>query len=143
MEHSAPSLVRGLILLIIFSPSLAFAAGPAECFFLDGSAATDHSPCIPATNRSETTPSTCCRMGQPVGNSFDICTSQGLCYFQESTNSLSFLYQGGCTDSSLADATCRWPCAPLTNGEFLAVSCTNPPLCCAILEYLQLTECRN
>lgn len=143
MQHSLPSLLRGLILLTFLFPPLIFSAGPAECFFLDGTAATDHEPCIPATNRSETTHSPCCVLGQPVGNNMDICTSQGLCFGQRSSNSMGFLYQGGCTDSSLADASCRWPCAPLTNGGFLAVQCTQPPLCCPLSGSSLLTDYRN
>jgi len=116
--HYSPLSPFRLITLIFLFPQLIISDGPSECFYLDGSAATDHQPCIPAANRSETTHSTCCVLGQPVGNSNDICTEQGLCFAQQSSNSMAFLFQGGCTDSSLMDEACRSPCAPLNNGEF-------------------------
>ena len=139
MQHPPPSLLCGLILLML--PRLTFSAGPAECFNLDGSASLDHAPCIPASSRSDTNHSACCVLGQPVGNKNDICTSQGLCYSQGSINSLGFLYQGGCTDASLKDQACRFPCAP--NGKFLTLNYTHYLLYGGISESSLLTECRR
>lgn len=111
------SLFLRIICCIILLPQIVLSDGPAQCFFLDGSSATDHQPCVPAAQRSSTNHSTCCILGDPVGNSNDICTKDGLCFAQGSPTSMGILYQGGCTDSSLADQACRWPCAPLTNGQ--------------------------
>jgi hypothetical protein len=125
----ALDVLRYLVFFTFMFPRLILSDGPSECFFLDKSSALAHEPCVPASDRNATTHSTCCNLGQPVGNSVDLCTSQGLCYAQMSSSTMSYLYQGGCTDSNLADAACRWPCAPLDNGRFLAVLHPHPMSC--------------
>ena len=108
-----------LFVYLTFLPRLVLADGPAKCFFLDGTLAADHAPCVPASERSHGNHSSCCILGQPAGNDYDFCTTGGLCFAQHSSNSRGFLYQGGCTDSSLADGSCRQHCPPDTAGAFL------------------------
>jgi len=117
LQHFPALSVRSAMLLF-FLPVAVFSAGPSQCFWLDGTSASDHQPCIPAEYRSNGNHSSCCILGQPVGNSDDICTTGGLCFQQRATSSLAWLYQGGCTDSTLSDASCRQYCAPDTSGTF-------------------------
>jgi hypothetical protein len=110
--------LRGIFLLVLsLSAQPICADGPATCFFFDGSEQLDHEPCIPASERNATTHSTCCILGNPVGNLEDICTIEGLCFAQRNTNSQQVLFQGGCTDLTFRDPICNFPCPPATNGE--------------------------
>jgi hypothetical protein len=126
LQDSQAPLAWGLILLSLFLPGLVFADGPSQCFYLDGST---------ASNRSATTHSSCCHIGSPV-NSQDICTTQGLCLWQGASNSQQFLFQDGCTDSSLKDASCRAPCVPITPSNGLYASKIRPRLLIACRNYI-------
>ena len=110
------------VILLSLISRLVLSDGPASCYYFDGSIGPYHEPCIPASQRNLTTHSTCCILGNPVGNDIDICTTQGLCFAQNSTSSQATLYQGGCTDRTFEDPICNSPSRHLTNGGFMKLS---------------------
>ena len=85
------------------------AAGPSDCFFMDGTNSS-LSPCVPAEKRSSGEHSACCNLGDPPNNANDICTSDGLCFWTDATDARTMLFRNGCTDSSLTDGACGAYC---------------------------------
>lgn len=107
--------VAALLIPVLYLTSFVFADGPSQCFNLDGFANKAHSPCVPASARNSATHSACCDLGAG-----QFCTTDGLCLaLPQSTTVQAFLFQSGCTDSSLQDATCRTFCAPPGNGIYI------------------------
>ena len=108
-------LMLGLLFAIFFRSVIA--AGPSRCFNMDGTYNADRQPCIPSDSRASSQHSACCNLDDPLSNDYDICTHEGVCFIQGSSDNRGLLYQDGCTDSSLEDSTCRSHCAPSLGGE--------------------------
>ena len=113
-HHSLPISRHHLLLLIHIYLFLHFgnAAGPSECFWMDGSK-SGLSPCVPAGKRTSGEHSACCSLGdrrEPPNNDNDICTNDGLCFWTDSNDTRTMLFRNGCTDSSMIDGACGTYC---------------------------------
>ncbi|GME28368.1 FAR-17a/AIG1-like protein [Neofusicoccum parvum] len=108
------------------------ASATRQCYYPNGLAAADATPCLPnLPDSGEHSP--CCR--PPGLDSACLApTAAGLCLNQRATDARAVLYVAGCTDPSMQDDACPSYCKSVELGEasvYAIVPCSDGTWCCS------------